>query len=245
MPEEKIIFYSGKQKRVGVLNKASKNRCVVLAHGFLSSKEYFNNVVEIFSSHDIASFRFDFVGHGESEGSSLEITLSKEIEDMKAAIDFVKTEGYKSIGIIGHSLGATISILGWSEEVNCLVALNPVISLKSTFLKFFDNEKLRELERKGYITIVTKKKERIEISDKFFEEVMKFDSIEIKKVKCPMLFIVSSQDETMSQAKEAFLKANEPKKLEIIPDADHNLSLSSHKTYAFETAAIWLKKWLG
>ncbi|MEM5801817.1 MAG: alpha/beta fold hydrolase [Candidatus Aenigmatarchaeota archaeon] len=248
MPEEKIIFYSGKNKRVGILNRANKNKsCVIFAHGFLGNKDYFKKGAEIFSFHDIATFRFDFVGHGESEGSSLDITISQEVEDMKRAIEVVKTEGYEKIGLFGISLGGTIAILSFNEKINCITVINPLIFPKEVFLKFFDHEKLREMERKGYVNYLTKDNRRIPISEKFFEEIINIDVISaIKKINCPILFIVSSKDAIVNpkQSEKAHQEANKPKKLEVISDADHSLSNPEHKNYAFEISALWFKKWL-
>jgi hypothetical protein len=249
MPEEKIIFYVKNKRRFGVLNRCNKNEyCVIFSHGFLGNKERFKEATRIFCSHDISSFRFDFVGHGESDGTTLDITISQEVEDLKKVIDIVKTEGYEKIGLFGNSLGGTISILSCSEEIDCLAVLNPVIFGKEVFLKFLNREKLRELERKGYASFRTSNKKTIKLSEKFFEEVIKTKIIDkIKKINCPILFLVSEKDTVVSpnQSKSAFKEANEPKKLEIIAGADHDLlSQRKYEVYVYETAARWFKKWL-
>lgn len=58
----------------------------------------------------IASIRFDFDGHGKSEGRMQDMTIGKELSDAKAIWDFVCTLPYvDGIGFLGHSQGGVIA----------------------------------------------------------------------------------------------------------------------------------------
>lgn len=58
----------------------------------------------------IASIRFDFNGHGKSEGRMQDMTVEKEIADAIAVWEYVKQLPYVSeIGFLGHSQGGVIA----------------------------------------------------------------------------------------------------------------------------------------
>lgn len=90
------------------------DRCpmVILMHGIFSSKDY-NPIPAIakgLAKAGIASIRFDFNGHGKSEGKLQEMTVEKEIADAMAVYQYVKTLPFvSSIGFLGHSQGGVIA----------------------------------------------------------------------------------------------------------------------------------------
>ncbi len=92
----------------------ASDRCpmVILMHGIFSSKDY-NPVPAIAKGlawAGIASIRFDFNGHGKSEGRMQEMTVEKEIADAMAVWQYVKSLPYVSgIGLLGHSQGGVVA----------------------------------------------------------------------------------------------------------------------------------------
>jgi alpha/beta superfamily hydrolase len=96
----KIYFKNKKgNKLCGVLvSPDNKNHpIVILCHGFHSTKDNNTNtrLKELLKDKSIATFRFDFFGHGESEGKFEDITVSQAVEDLLSAIDLLKKKGYK------------------------------------------------------------------------------------------------------------------------------------------------------
>ena len=90
------------------------DRCpmVILMHGIFSSKDYnpMPALAKGLAKAGIASIRFDFNGHGKSEGKMQEMTVEKEIADARAVYDYVKLLPYVSeIGFLGHSQGGVIA----------------------------------------------------------------------------------------------------------------------------------------
>ncbi|OGI16017.1 hypothetical protein A3K63_05240 [Candidatus Micrarchaeota archaeon RBG_16_49_10] len=61
-------------------------------------------------SSDIASLRFDFRGHGESEGPKQESSEYALLRDLTSATDYLMGLGYSPnvIGLFGSSTGARI-----------------------------------------------------------------------------------------------------------------------------------------
>lgn len=85
---------------------------VMLCHGFTANR---NNgllcgIADELEKQGIASIRFDFNGHGESEGDFQQMTVPNEIEDAMHVYNWVKADGrFGKIGIAGHSQGGVVT----------------------------------------------------------------------------------------------------------------------------------------
>ena len=85
---------------------------VMLCHGFTANR---NNgllcgIADELEKRGIASIRFDFNGHGESEGDFQRMTVPNEIEDAMHVYNWVKADGrFGKIGIAGHSQGGVVT----------------------------------------------------------------------------------------------------------------------------------------
>jgi alpha/beta superfamily hydrolase/peroxiredoxin len=85
---------------------------VVFCHGFNGSKDgpMFELMADTLQAHGIASIRFDFNGHGESEGDFKDMTVLNEIEDAKKVVAYVRDLRYvSSLAIVGHSQGGVVA----------------------------------------------------------------------------------------------------------------------------------------
>ena len=84
--EKKIEFYNSTgQKLVGILTKSKRNDFILMmAHGFSSNKNTMNFVrlAESLDKEGIPSLRFDFFGHGESDGLFENITITEAVDDI-------------------------------------------------------------------------------------------------------------------------------------------------------------------
>ena len=94
------------------LQPGEKCPMVVFCHGFSGRKEgpLFELVADTLQAHGIASIRFDFNGHGESEGEFVDMTVPNEIEDAKKVVEYVSNLSYVSgLAIAGHSQGGVVA----------------------------------------------------------------------------------------------------------------------------------------
>ena len=85
---------------------------VILMHGIFSSKDYgpMPQLAKGLAKAGIASIRFDFDGHGKSEGRKQDMTIEKELADARAIWDYVQGLRYVSaVGLLGHSQGGVIA----------------------------------------------------------------------------------------------------------------------------------------
>ena len=85
---------------------------VIFCHGFSGTKDgpLFELVCDTLQAHGIASIRFDFNGHGESEGEFKDMTVPNEIEDAKKVVEYVRDLRWVSdLAIAGHSQGGVVA----------------------------------------------------------------------------------------------------------------------------------------
>ena len=90
------------------------DRCpmVILMHGIFSSKDFnpMPSLAKALAKSGIASIRFDFDGHGKSEGRMQDMIIVKEIADAMAIWEYAKSLPYVTqIGFLGHSQGGVIA----------------------------------------------------------------------------------------------------------------------------------------
>ncbi|MCS6896653.1 MAG: hypothetical protein NZM29_01660, partial [Nitrospira sp.] len=73
------------------------DRIAVLCHGFLSSKSSTTNniLTRLLLERGIATFRFDFFGHGESQGPFESITNTLAVAQALTALDLVRYKGFR------------------------------------------------------------------------------------------------------------------------------------------------------
>ena len=96
------------------LQQGEKCPMVIFCHGFSGTKDgpMFELIADTLQAHGIASIRFDFNGHGESEGEFKDMTVPNEIEDAKKVVEYVRDLKYVStIAIGGHSQGGVVAAM--------------------------------------------------------------------------------------------------------------------------------------
>jgi uncharacterized protein len=91
---------------------------VLILHGFTGQRMEPHRLFVLFSrllaEHGIASMRFDFRGSGESEGTFDEMTPSREVTDVVAAYDFLRSRAEidsSKLGLLGLSMGGMVAAL--------------------------------------------------------------------------------------------------------------------------------------
>ncbi len=107
----------------------TKDQCpmVILMHGIFSSKDYgpMPQLAKGLAQAGVASIRFDFDGHGKSDGRKQDMTIEKELADARAVWDYVQSLPYvNGVGLLGHSQGGVVA----SMAAGCLAAESTVPS---------------------------------------------------------------------------------------------------------------------
>ena len=121
--------------------KGEKVPLVILMHGITAQKNDSLMVKLAAKLHEagLATIRFDFDGHGASEGNFQDMTVPKEIADADVVYVYAMKLPYvKNISLLGHSQGGVVaSILAGElgdDKVKSLVLMAPAAVLKDDAL---------------------------------------------------------------------------------------------------------------
>ena len=236
--KRKIYFPSSKgHKLCGMLSDpfGSKERpIVVLCHGFTTGKDgrTYVRLEEILNEKKHATFRFDFFGHGESDGEFADITISEAVDNVESAIRFVKDSGYERIGLMGSSFGGFASILtaSLSEDVYILALKSPVSDYLGLLIARDHDIDVQAWRQEGSIFFSGADGQRLRLNYDFFSDAERINGYaSAEKIKVPTLIVHGDRDETvpLSQSQKA-AEIIPDCRLEIIEGADHVYSDPGH-----------------
>lgn len=124
------------------LKSGDKIPMAIIMHGFTGKKEspLLEGIANKLEATGIASIRFDFNGHGESEGDFQYMTVPNEIEDAQKVYDYVSRLSYvSSIALAGHSQGGVVASmlagqLG-ADKVKDVVLMAPAGALREDAIR--------------------------------------------------------------------------------------------------------------
>ncbi|MFH0949291.1 MAG: alpha/beta fold hydrolase [Candidatus Aenigmatarchaeota archaeon] len=246
--EEKLYFKNKDSlKLCGILTKPKRktNKCIVLCHGITVDKEedgIFTELAKRLTNVGFAVFRFDFMGHGESEGNSIDMTVTGEKQDLESAIKFLQKLGYKNFGILGASFaGGAVSLFVPSHQniVKALVLCYALIDYHSLLepklpwpRKYFLKAAMKKLEKQGFVEIGSS---GFKIGRNLVAEMRKLHPYnELLKLKIPILFVHGNKDIFVPYADSVkYSRLLKTAKLEIISGAQHGFYNSKkHEEHA-------------
>ena len=224
---EKITFKNKQGLNLaGVLHTPENktDKIIIFVHGFTSHKDRprYTKGAEEFTKKGYAVFRFDFGACGESEGNK--ITIKNQVEELNSAIDLMKKKGFKDIALYGHSLGGLDAILCNQEDIKTMILLSPVTTNKDPGLLKQKNYK-EEHEKTGKVVFKREGREYL-LPKEYFEERNKIKQDKIlSKIKCPVLIIHGTEDQSipLKHSENAMKYLPKGSKLEIIKGGNHNL----------------------
>lgn len=115
---------------------------VIICHGFTANKNHLllTSLADALEARGIASIRFDFNGHGDSEGDFQAMTVLNELEDAKAVYACASTlPNVTSISIAGHSQGGVVASmvagqLG-AKKIKSVVLMAPAAVLRDDAIR--------------------------------------------------------------------------------------------------------------
>ena len=226
----KLFFENSKGDALcGILEDAGKATdapLIILCHGFSSNKNNSTHtrLVPLLVAQGIASFRFDFFGHGESKGEFAEITLSEAIDDLAHALALVKAKGYSRMGLLGASFGGMTALLFAARhpELFAVVLKCPVSDYLGKIIAQKERYPLTEWKAKGYLPYTRSNGEQLRLNYSFFEDAKKHEGYAVAPMlTMPTLIIHGDADTTVPLAQSEKTASRIPNgKLEIIPGAD-------------------------
>ncbi len=232
--EERIIIINNKgSKLAAVLRQPDlqgKAPMVVICHGLGSHKDSFTYVLlaEELEKKGIASLRFDFSCHGESEGSCEDIHLSQGVEDLKAAMKMVKempTVDLNKVALFGRSFGGGV-VLRYINEMpySGPVSLNaPAIDLAAAMKHALTEKGIAQWEKAGYFVEAGDKKRKL--SYEMYKDALSRNPYETDgRLQCKILIVHGDSDEIVPVAQSLKLKEalGDSCQLVVVEGADHS-----------------------
>ncbi|VVB04524.1 unnamed protein product [Arabis nemorensis] len=227
--KKKIVIPNNQnEKLVGLLHDTGSKEIVVLCHGFNSNKD--NQILKMVSTalekEAISSFRFDFSGYGESEGSFNYGNYKYEAEDLHSVIQHFSNTNRVVTTILGHSRGGDVVILYASKyPVRNVINISGRFDLKKGIR--LGEGYLEKIKEQGFID-ATEGKSEFRVTEESLMERLNTDMqqacLKIGK-ECKVLTIHGSGDVVVpvEDAKE-FAKVVPNHKLEIVEGANHGYS---------------------
>lgn len=92
-------------------NADEKLPLVIICHGFSGNCQtpFMKDLSASIVAQGMATLRFDFNGHGNSDGEFKNMTVLNEIEDLKDVISWAQQQPWvKNISLVGHSQGGVV-----------------------------------------------------------------------------------------------------------------------------------------
>lgn len=226
------------------------DRAILLCHGFLSSKESSTNraLTQRLLPKNMATLRFDFFGHGESDGPFEKLTLSRCLRQTEGIVQWLKQEGYRRIGLVGSSFGGLVAIHTAARHPDLFsVGLKcPVSDYPPLWRARFGEAGMKQWKENGTMSFMTPEgKVRLEYS--FYEDLLKYDTYrDAAKIQSPTLIVHGEADEYVPfdqtlRLFDTLRLTHDQKKLEAIPNANHEFSTPAD----FEKMIQKITDWIG
>jgi uncharacterized protein len=232
--EEQLIFTDPRGHRVSAIltvPDSGVDRIAVLCHGFLSGKHSSTNktLTRMLTERGIATFRFDFFGHGDSDGPFEEITTTLAVHQTGAALDLVIARGYGRIGLVGSSFGGLVGILTAARrsDIACLALKCPVVDLAEELRLTLGPDELPRWQSTDTIPNIMGGPDRVRLRYGFFEDCLRQIAYgPAERITVPTLIVQGERDECvpLHQSRRLHDALRGPKRLFLLPDADHQFT---------------------
>ncbi len=223
-----------------------KHKCLILGHGFTGNR---NERLLIAISRkllekDICCVRFDYNGHGESDGATEDVTVGKEVQDLSAVLDYVQSLDFvdrDAIYVGGHSVGGLTPVLLYEKraaDIAGLVLISPALSLYHEFVMSLTGDRLLTMARGNSIDFGS-----FALGRAIIDECCTMNAFEIAANIHPKALLLHGKEDRDTPAFNSVeLKRfwEDDADLCLIPGADHCYLTSSATNMVAEKTAQWL-----
>ncbi len=253
MPETHFIPVEG-DERIAIdwtvpaePGNAGAGRAAVFVHGFVSNRQgekalFFSERFQAMGWHFLS---LDMRGHGDSSGSLQQLTLSRCIADLAAALDWIPA-GFAPPLLIGSSMGGAVS--AWYHLLNpdragALAFIAPSFTFPTQLETELDAAELRAWKERGLRRFVNEWLD-VQVGYGLMEDARTFPPGRLVEgfTGDALIFHGIQDDAVPWQASMRFLQECPCPTIDLllIKDGDHRLT--DHKAYMFETMAAWLNR---
>ncbi|MGN1181833.1 MAG: alpha/beta hydrolase [Faecalibacillus sp.] len=171
-----------------------KHPVCLIFHGFTGQKTgtkfCYVQLARMLETKGIATFRFDFLGSGESDGCFVDMTFKDELSCARIILEeTMKMENCTEIYVLGHSMGGAIaSELAklYPDKIKKMILWAPAFNLTEA-LEYLTGqvEKAETYDHNGY-----------EISDEFVQDILGRDFYKDLNIYKNKLLIIHGTNDT-------------------------------------------------
>lgn len=203
------------------------NKCaVVLSHGYNQSSENTSDIAAALAERGFRAYAFDFCGgsaNSKSVGSGTDMSISSEISDLNAVIDYAKEKCLpEKLFLYGESQGGLVSALTAVQrnDISGAALLYPAFCIPDQWLKRDPSKMTAPFEFMGHT-----------ISRKYYDGVPRYDVFEkIGEYDAPVLIMHGTSDSVVNvcYAKKA-ARSLKDAELILYEREDHGFSAKARK----------------
>ena len=255
MFKEIVITNACKEHLVGNLHTADTKDLVIVCHGlgWHKDNELIIAICKSFQEKGLNSFRFNFSGTEQSEGKPEDSYYTKQASDLCSVIDYFSIRGYQIKSILGHSIGATATIIQAAKDrrIASIILIAPRIKPSNSIIvkaiieggktlseAIESTETIYSVEIKGK---KGKGRRTYRFSKKYLEELRDIDIVGyLKQVKIPTLILRGTEDNIIPEDEvEEACKANKVVRHIPINGAGHTFKNSEDKDKLISKILQW------
>ena len=224
--------------------------CALFAHCFTCSKDLkaTARISRSLVERGIAVLRFDFTGLGESQGDFAATNFSSNLEDLEAAVDYLRRRHQAPKLLIGHSLGGA-AVLAMAERV-------PEAAAVATLAAPSDPKHLSDGILRSAPELAGKEEAEVVLAGRPFRiRRQLLDDLSnqgvldaVRRLDRALLILHSPIDEVVDidHARKIYQAARHPKSFVSLDNADHLLLRDpADARYVAEVLAAWAGRYLG
>lgn len=257
MEEHNINFKSSTgSKLFGTLYlpENSTEKVLIVCPGFGGNASYEQGFGIYAADRGYAVLVFDFFSHGFSPGSSKNLSITEEREDLKAAIKFVSNK-FSNIGLVGHSLGGLIACME-ANQSKAVVLWSPAIQIKEIWSQLFKMKEMKKISKnpiktikeRGFVNLPHVGRdttgEPFVMGSKIWKQIVKLNWKDVvEEIDVPIKIIQAEKDGEpfISFNKKAFHYIKSNKEFESI-SADH--IFRGKRIILYKSTLDWFDKFL-
>ncbi|GAE36748.1 alpha/beta hydrolase family protein [Halalkalibacter akibai] len=223
---------------------------IIFVHGFIGNKvgahRLFYQAANYLTQNGFICFRFDFGGCGESDGEYEHVTVTKQLDELNAAIEYVsglKGVNPEEITLIGHSLGGAITALTAPKypQFKQVVLWSPVARPYTDITSITGEEAVQTAEIEGTFDY-----NGFLLSHAFFTDLKQHDPLQtITSYQGDVLLIHGDQDhdvpvKNINLYLEFLQRKGQATDYTLISGGDHTFANHHWKKRLFKETTSWL-----
>lgn len=221
----------------------------LFAHCFTCSKDFkaIHRISRGLASAGVAVLRFDFTGLGESEGDFADTNFSSNLEDLQAAVAYLRSAHRAPDLLVGHSLGGAAVLASAADVPEChavatIGAPSETRHLRDTLLQAnpdLETEETVEIQLAGRPFRV-----RQQLLEDLGDHRLK---PAIGGLNRPLMVMHAPRDETVDidHARRIFEAAKHPKSFVALDGADHLMRNDpKHAEFVAGILSAWIARYV-